>query len=85
MPELNRVSYQFLQDLDLNRRPSGLFRSCEGVVQIDLVARGGLVQQLVAEAPVRVLVLRGDAPHGGDAKEERALPVKADVLVEFCQ
>ena len=79
------VKYQFLQDLNLNRWPPGLLRSREGVVQIDLVARGGLVQQLVAEGPVRMLVLRSDAPHGGNAQEESALPVKANVLVKFCQ
>ena len=69
----------------MNRWPPGLLRSREGVVQIDLVARGGLVQQLVAEGPVRMLVLRSDAPHGGNAQEESALPVKANVLVKFCQ
>ena len=31
-------------------------------------------EELVAELPVRVGVLRRDAPHGGDAVEECALP-----------
>ena len=50
---------------------------------VDVVAAQGPKEELVAELPVRVRVLGRDAPHGGHAVEECALPRELYLGVEL--
>ena len=47
-------THQFLQNLDLNCRPSYLLWDCKGVVQIDVIADGRFQKQL--QVTIKLLV-----------------------------
>jgi hypothetical protein len=50
-------THQFLQNLDLNCRPSYLLWDCKGVVQIDVIADGRFQKQLQVTRQVIIEVL----------------------------
>ncbi len=57
MKIIRKKTHQFLQNLDLNCRPSYLLWDCKGVVQIDVIADGRFQKQLQVTRQVIIEVL----------------------------
>ncbi len=55
------------------------------VGEVKVVTVSGFYQKAVAQIPIGVGVLRGDAPHGGYAKKKGSLSLESDLLVQLGQ